>query len=104
VGGRDGLGRLLRLVPRPLATSATWARVVDPFARVLLRGVRTRGSTPGGTESYGATDRHRIDAVVASWDGRDLGALADVAPPVRFGFSSAPRRPSVVAVTTTVHR
>jgi hypothetical protein len=25
-----------------------------------------------------------------------------VDPPVRFGFSSAPRRPSIVAITTTI--
>jgi hypothetical protein len=40
--------------------------------------------------------------VEASWAGTDLGDLADVDPPVRFGFSSTPRRPSIVAVTTTV--
>ena len=65
-------------------------------------GVRTRGRSVGGEEFYGATDRHRVTGVRATWDGADLGQLADVDPPVRFGFSSTPRRPSVVAVTTTV--
>ena len=102
VGRRDGLGWLLRSVPRAIATSPTWATIVDPVARTVLRGVRTRGTTPGGDEFYGATDRHRIVAAVATWDGADLGPLADVVPPVRFGFSSVPQRPSIVAVTTTV--
>ena len=104
LGSRDALGWALRCVPRRLAISPRWATVVDPVARVLLRGVRTRGETPGGHEFYAATDRHRVDAVVVSWDGVDRGALTDVDPPVRFGFSSAPRRPSIVAVTTTVRR
>ena len=103
IGGRDLLGRVLRLVPRRIATSATWARLVDPVARVTMRGVRTAGRTSGGRETYGATDRHRLVAVAASWDGGDLGPLADVDPPVRFGFSSTPKRPSIVEVCTTIH-
>ena len=102
IGDRDALGWVLRSVPRPLATSPTWATLIDPIARVTMRGVRTRGRTAGGREYYAATDRHRVVAVRASWDGADLGGLADVDPPVRFGFSSAPRRPSIVAVCTTV--
>ena len=106
VGGRDGLGWLLRSVPQAVATSPRWASMVDPVARRVLAGVRTRGLSVGGEEFYGATDRHRVTAVRATWrDGdvvADLGPLADVDPPVRFGFSSTPRRPSVVAVTTTV--
>ncbi|MGW4006247.1 hypothetical protein ACWEGM_31365, partial [Streptomyces nigra] len=38
----------------------------------------------------------------ATFEGRDLGALAPVEPPVRFGFGSVPRRPAVTRVTTTV--
>ena len=104
IGERDLLGWALRAVPRPLATSVAWVTAVDPVARLLLRGVRTRGRTPGGVELYAATDRHRVTAVSATWDGADLGSLRDVDPPVRFGFSSTPRRPSIVAVTTTVRR
>jgi hypothetical protein len=102
IGRRDALGWVLRAVPRHVATTPAWAVVVDPVARLVLRGVRTRGSTAGGIESYGATDRHRVDRVEATWAGAALGALAEVHPPVRFGFRSAPRRPSIVALTTTV--
>ena len=102
VGGRDGLGRVLRMVPAGVATHPRWAAICDPIVRRVLRGVRTRGRTAGGEEFYGATDRRRIVAARASWSGADLGPLADVDPPVRFGFSSTPRRPSIVAVTTTV--
>lgn len=43
VGDRAGIGHLLRLVPRPIATSPAWATFIDPVARVAMRGVRTRG-------------------------------------------------------------
>ena len=102
IGERDVVGWTLRAVPRRVATSVTWAQLIDPIARVAMRGVRTSGRTSGGRETYGATDRHRLTAVTASWEGAELGALADVDPPVRFGFSSTPKRPSVVAVRTTI--
>jgi hypothetical protein len=102
IGGRDALGWCLHATPRAVATSTAFAAAVDPLARILLRGVRTRGRTAGGEEFYGATDRHRITAVRATWDGYDVGALRPVDPPVRFGFSSTPKRPSIVGVTTTV--
>jgi hypothetical protein len=35
-------------------------------------------------------------------DGVDLGTLTDVEPPVRFGFGSTPRHPSLARITTTV--
>ena len=103
VGRRPALGLLLRLVPRRLATAPAWARVTDPVARVLLRGVRTRGTAGGGRrESYGATDLHRVTSMTGTWQGDDLGDLAPVSPDPRFGFGSTPRRPSVTAVVTTV--
>lgn len=103
VGRRPALGLLLRLVPRRLAAAPAWARVTDPFSRVLLRGVRTRGSAGGGRrESYGATDLHRVTSLTGTWQGDDVGDLAPVSPDPRFGFGSTPRRPSVTAVVTTV--
>ena len=102
-GARDALGQLLRRVPRRLAAAPVWAALVDPVTRVALPGVRTRGTAGGGRrEWYGAHDRHRLEAVTASFGGRSLGPMADVDPPVRFGFGSAPRRPSIVEVTTTI--
>ena len=102
-GGRSALGWLLRLVPGPLARSRTWARLIDPVARVAVPGVRTHGTAGGGrTEWYAARDLRRIDAVAARWDGDDLGPLAPVDPPVRFGFAAAPRRPSVTTLTSCV--
>ena len=103
VGGRTALGRLLRLVPAGVATSPAWCTVTDAVARVVLRGVRTRGTAGNARrEWYGATDHHRIVAASGTFDGADLGALAPVLPPPRFGFSSTPRQPSVTAVVTTV--
>ena len=103
VGARTGLGRLLRLVPPKLAESPAWCTVTDPVARVVLRGVRTRGTAGNGRrEWYGATDVHAITAATGSFDGADLGTLTPVTPAPRFGFSSTPKRPSVTAVVTTV--
>ena len=105
IGRRSPTGHLLRLAPRRLATSPAWCTAIDPIARVAMRGVRTRGTAGNDRrEWYGATDQHRLDGVSATLGGVDLGALADVWPPVRFGFSSTPRTPSIVTVTTTIRR
>lgn len=105
VGARSGLGRLLRLVPRPVATSPRWATLIDPVAGHVVAGVRTRGTARAGRrEFYGATDLHRVVALRGRLDGADLGRLAPVDPPCRFGFSSTPRRPSVTSVVTTIEQ
>ena len=64
--------------------------MTDPVARLLMDGVRTRGTAGNGRrEWYGATDAHAVTSRLAgAFDGTDLGALADVDPPCRFGFSS----------------
>ena len=102
IGARDALGWALRCVPRRLATSVTWARMLDPVVRRTMRGVRTSGHTVGASETYGTTDRRRVLAVEANWEGNDLGAMANVDPAVRFGFGSTPMRPSLVAVSSTI--
>jgi hypothetical protein len=103
VGRRPALGWLLRAVPRSVAAAPWFAALIDPVARRVLPGVRTRGSAGGDRrEWYGAHDLRAVTAVRAAWNGRALGALAPVDPPVRFGFGSTPRRPAIVAVTTTI--
>lgn len=103
VGRRMPLGWLLRAVPGPIGASPWWARVVAPVAHVVVPGVRTVGTAlEGRREFYGATDLRRVTAMHARLDGQDLGALADIDPPCRFGFSSTPRTPSVTSVVTTV--
>jgi hypothetical protein len=103
LGRRGPLGLLLRLVPPPLARSPRWISLIDRPARLLMPGVRTTGSAGNGRrEWYGARDLHPVVAVRATLDGVDLGALAPVDPPVRFGFGSVPPRPALVRVTTTV--
>lgn len=105
VGGRTALGSLLRAVPRPLATHPRWISAIDVVARAVLPGVRTRGSAAGGREEfYGALDLHRIITATTVWDGADQGTLAPVSPPVRFGFGSTPRAPSLTRVSTLVRR
>jgi hypothetical protein len=103
VAGPTVLGRALSLVPDAVSTAPWFCTISDPIARVLLRGVRTRGSAGGGRrEYYGARHQHRVVDVVASWQGEDLGSLTPVTPPVTFGFGSTPAAPSVTSITTTI--
>jgi hypothetical protein len=105
IGGPTAVGRLLGALPRSVARSRAFATAADPVARVLVPGVRTRGSAGGGRrEWYGAVGQHRVVAVRASWDGVPCGDLLPTVPPVRFGFSSVPHRPTVTAVRTTIAR
>ncbi|MFF5436390.1 hypothetical protein [Streptomyces achromogenes] len=102
-GRRRPAGLLLRAVPGALARRPAWSALTDGPARLLLPGVRTRGSAGSGRrEWYGARDLLAVRALAASFAGTDLGTLAPVDPPVRFGFGSAPRRPSLTRITTTV--
>lgn len=105
VGRRTPLGAALGLVPSRVATSPAWCSVVDPVVRVVMRGVRTRGTAGNDRrEWYGATSVRAVTRIEGEWRGSDLGALARVEPPCRFGFSSTPARPSVTSVVTTVER
>ncbi|WP_433044681.1 hypothetical protein [Dactylosporangium sp. CS-033363] len=103
VGRRGGLGWLLRAVPAKVARHPNWVRLVDLPARLVMPGVRTHGSAGRGRrEWYGVRDLHPITGATAAWEGRDLGPLTGVEPPVRFGFGSTPRHPSLARITTTV--
>lgn len=103
LGHRTTLGRLLRAVPTAVGTSPAWCAVTDPVARVVMRGVRTRGSAGNRRrEWYAATDHHVLRSATGSYDGVDLGALRPVSPDPGFGFSSTPARPSVTSLVTTV--
>lgn len=103
LGGPTALGRLLAALPRTVMLSRGFATAADPVARLLVPGVRTRGTAGGDrVEWYCASGQQAVVAAEGRWDRTDLGALADVVPPVRFGFSSTPRRPSVTRVRTFI--
>jgi hypothetical protein len=103
LGRRPPLGWLLRAVPPPVARRPAWIAAIDWPAQRMIKGVRTRGSAGNGRrEWYGAQDLHPITEAVTWLDGTDLGGLAPVVPPVRFGFGSVPPAPALVRVTTTV--
>lgn len=105
LGGRTPLGMLLGLVPDRLATAPAWCGAIDPVARFVMKGVRTKGTAGNDRrEWYGATSVVRVDAMRGVWRGTDLGELRPVDPPCRFGFSSTPARPSVTSVVTTIER
>jgi hypothetical protein len=103
IGKPAPLDRLLRLVPRSLATKPWWLRLIDPIASRIVAGVHTAGTAGGGRrEYYGVRRSWLLTEVDGSYDGVDLGGLAPLAPPVTFGFASAPETPQIVDVTTTI--
>lgn len=105
IGGRTPLGAAFGLVPSRVATAPAWCAAVDPLARIVMRGVRTRGTAGNDRrEWYGATSVRAVTGIAGEWRGVDLGSLAPVDPPCRFGFSSTPARPSVTSVVTTIER
>ena len=103
IGSRTRIGRVLVVVPRHDALAQVVATAADPVARRVLDGVRTHGTAgQGRREWYVAGDQHAITAVRAQWGSADLGPLAPVVPPVRFGFSSVPAAPTVTRVRTII--
>ena len=88
--------------PLPLGRwrPAWFTRWVEGMLARALLGVRTYGVSPTGVrEWYRADEYRRVTEAQASMSGRDLGALSRrVTPPVRFGFTGPPRRPSMVKV------
>lgn len=103
LGGPAPFDWLLRMVPAQLSRAPWWLRAINPVASRLVSGVQTAGSAGlGRHEYYGVRRTRRITAVRGTFDDVDLGDVADLDPPVRFGFSSAPPTPQMVSVTTTI--
>ena len=103
IGGPAPVDRLLRVVPRRLATSPRWLRAIDPIAARAVPGVHTYGTAGNGrVEYYGVRRSRRITAIDGHYRGLPFGGLAALRPPVSFGFSSAPASPQIVSVTTTI--
>lgn len=103
IGGPARFDALLRLVPGFLATTPAWLRLIDPVASRLVPGVHTAGTAgQGRREYYGVRRTRRIVGVSGHYESMPLGGLADLSPPVEFGFSSAPAAPQLVSVTTTI--
>jgi hypothetical protein len=103
IGGRALLGTLLRAVPRPVAVHTRWLAAVSPLVAAAGTGTRTFGTAGNGRlEYYGVSDLHHVSSAVVSWEGTDAGPLSPISPPVTFGFSSVPPRPSLARVRTTV--
>lgn len=102
-GERTALGSMLRALPRRIITAPRLLRMIDLPARLIMPSVRTTGFARDGRRmTYGAVDLHQIERAYGSWRHLGLGQLAAVDPPVRFGFGSTPRRPSITRVVTSV--
>lgn len=103
IGRRTAIGGLLRTVPGRLAVTPAWCRVIDPIARVVMRGVRTAGTARAGRrEYYGARDVRAVDSASGQYAGRALGELTAVQPAVSFGFGSVPSQPAETTIVTTI--
>jgi hypothetical protein len=103
LGGPAPFDWLLRLVPAPLSAAPLWLRAINPVASRLVPGVQTAGTAGRDRREYYGVRRTRLIASVhGTFRGTDLGELALLDPPVRFGFSSAPPTPQLVSVTTTI--
>ncbi|WP_258802826.1 hypothetical protein [Pseudarthrobacter sp. NS4] len=103
VGARTLLGSALRAVPRRLAVHPRWLGAVSPLAALTAPGARTFGTAGNGRlEYYGLSDLHHVTSAVVTWQGADAGTLSPILPPVTFGFSSVPPRPSLARVRTMV--
>lgn len=102
-GRRIWVAPVLLLVPAVIRGREWWARLISPIARLLMPGVRTHGSAGGNrTEWYAARDIRRLASAQVTWRDQDLGSLAPVSPPVRFGFASSPALPTVTRLTSYV--
>jgi hypothetical protein len=103
IGGPARVDHLLRLIPRQLAASPRWLRLIDPIAARVVPGVHTYGTAGNGRiEYYGVRRSRSITAIDGHYRGAPFGGLAPLRPPVSFGFSSAPSAPQIVSVTTTI--
>jgi hypothetical protein len=103
IGGITPLGRLLRVVPKRIAVDPLWLAAINPVARMLVPGAGTAGTAGAGRrEYYGVHGAHAVVRVTGTWEGVDVGPLAPVDPPVRFGFASMPARPMIVDVETVI--
>ncbi|MCU0113702.1 hypothetical protein [Curtobacterium poinsettiae] len=89
VGGISPLGRILRIVPKPIARDPRWLAAIDPVARLLAPGSGTAGSAGNGRrEYYGVTGAHDVTGVRGTWAGESLGDLRRSTRPWR---SASPR-------------
>jgi hypothetical protein len=88
-------------IPAPSRRPRWFTRYVEaPIARRLLH-VEAYGVSPSGVREWYQASRYRpVTVARAIRDGDDLGPLGPLTPPVRFGFSEPPRRPSLVEVTS----
>lgn len=97
--------RVFALRPKALRRARWWIRVEDVALRPLVgrfllkgaEGVRGYGLSPSGVREWYAIDSYSpVVAAKGAIGGQDLGAMAPLDPPVRFGFSEFPRRPALV--------
>ena len=97
--------RLFALRPKALRRSRVWVRLEDLLLRPLVgrfvlrgaEGVRGYGVSPSGVREWYTIDSYaRVTHARGRINGRNLGDMAPLDPPVRFGFSEFPTKPALV--------
>jgi len=94
-------GRALLFPPRPRFLTATVERWM---ARALL-GVNAYGVSPTGVEEWYRTQSVQlVTEATASINDQEVGPLSRIEPPVGFGFSEPPARPTHVRLRVDLRR
>lgn len=102
-GRRHWVSAPLAVVPSMVRRTPWWAKACNPVAGLIMPGVQTFGTAGGGRhEWYAATEVRHLTQASATWESDDLGGLAAVTPPVRFGFASSPASPTLTTLTSYV--
>lgn len=101
----EGPRRLFAIRPKALRRSRAWVRIEDALMRPLVgryvlrgaEGVKGYGVSPSGVREWYAIDSYaRVTKARGMIDGRDLGVMRPLDPPVRFGFSEFPSQSALV--------
>lgn len=106
IGPPTALSRLIRLRPNRLLRNLNYLRFEDRFIRPIvnkfvdLNNARSYGLTQQGTQQwYAIHDILFLSGAYARREGIDLGEMVECRH-CKFGHSSPPPRPSVIAVST----
>ena len=87
----------------PFKRSLLFIATVELFFAKLIFSTRTYGLTRNNRQEWYAIDRvSNLSRASAKIEGEDVGDMASMSPPCKFGFSEAPRKPASCEVRTHI--